>query len=276
MWSKLSEVALPLVRGDQPAHFEEGSQSLPLSTGLGPLLSGLNWDGVRDEVDREARSRIVIAGAAGCGKSTLLNTLKATQVSPVSDLSSTVADTDKVEDLGLFSLVTMVPCTPSTQASADGFIAEQPWPALSNADLVIWLLDGHEGLRTWEHEWICRIRAASKPLLVALNTHAGVAGQACSEKLEQTLGCAVISFSAQDIRSALNVLLPKIVQTCGQIEHAVGTRGAGMAFACSSTHHLACSRNQWPHRCRAGPPARHPLPSDDPIACCVAAGGNLR
>ncbi len=49
--------------------------------GIGSILIALDWNQVREEVDRESRARLVLIGANGLGKLTLLNTLKGSTVS---------------------------------------------------------------------------------------------------------------------------------------------------------------------------------------------------
>ncbi len=189
---------------------------------LGSLLNGLNWDGVRAEVDQEARSRIVIASAPGCGKSALLNALKNAAVSRVeADGGPTGADV-KLEDIGLFSLLTIVPAHFEASDMGEGMMINQAWQSMLSADMVIWMLDGRAGLRAWEHEWICRVRSTGKPMLVVMNMRHGCSGSERDVHFERTLGCAVLSFDASDGAQAAAVLLPKVVQTCDKLTVALG------------------------------------------------------
>ena len=143
---------------------DAGDTATSAGLGLGAILSTLDWENVRGEVDRESRARIVLIGASGAGKSTLLNTLKGTLVSMPTEAVGP-GDDLRLEDYGLFAVVDVPERSPNGQL-LDG---DTTALMLNGADLIVWVLDGAAGLRAWEHEWICRVRAMSRPLLLVLN-----------------------------------------------------------------------------------------------------------
>ena len=219
---------LPVVTRSEDDQADLARQMPAISRGgapiaaLGSLLNSLNWDNVRAEVDQEARGRIVIAGAPGSGKSTLLNALKNATVSAVEAACATAQADVKLEDLGLFSLVTIVPAHFEASDLGESILIDQAWQSMLSADVVIWMLDGRAGLRAWEHEWICRLRGTGKPMLVVMNMRDGCGGSERDAHFERTLGCTVLAFDAKDAAQAVSVLLPKVVQTCDKLNVALG------------------------------------------------------
>jgi small GTP-binding protein len=184
--------------------------------GLGAILSTLDWENVRGEVDRESRARIVLIGASGAGKSTLLNTLKGTLVSmPTGAVGP--GDDLRLEDYGLFAVVDVPEHSPNGQL-LDG---DTTALMLNGADLIVWVLDGLAGLRAWEHEWICRVRAMSRPLLLVLNKVDQI-GNDQATTLSHLLAAPVIAISARDSDSVTTRLLPQIVDASPNLATALG------------------------------------------------------
>lgn len=189
---------------------------------LGTLISTLDWDNVRAEVDQESCARFVIAGASNTGKSTLINYLKGTPLSTPAlereEPDGAAADTT-IEDIGLFTLIDVMP------GHADGARSsgeQMAWDAIHAADLVLWVLDGNVGLRAWEHEWICRIRASGKPLLVVLNKLDQIHDANMPAQIRQTLACPIICISARDGAHVATELLPAIANASPALNTALG------------------------------------------------------
>jgi small GTP-binding protein len=185
--------------------------------GLGAILNALDWDHAREEVDRESRARIVLIGATGAGKTTLLATLRGFQLPPVESELRDAGDT-MVEDLGLFVLID-VPGAGPRAAAGEG---DPAWSALQNADLIVWVLDGTVGMRAWEYEWLCRIRASSKPLIVVLNKLDLQQARGEIDRLSRMLSSKVIPLSARDETNVATHLLPHMVDTCPGLATALG------------------------------------------------------
>ncbi len=185
--------------------------------GLGAILNALDWDHVREEVDQESRARIVLIGAAGAGKTTLLNHLRGFELSPPVTPGEQV-DTPVIEDFGLFAVVD-VPSHGPGGAMSEG---DATWLTLQNGDLVLWMLDGTVGLRPWEYEWMCRIRAMGRPLAAVLNKVEHVENRDEIDRLSRMLACKVISISARDGTNIASRLLPHIVNASPGLNTALG------------------------------------------------------
>ncbi len=189
-----------------------GPGALGPVSGIGALISTLDWDSVRAEVDREVRARIVVAGAPGAGKSTLVNCLRGAP-----DAAEGLGAGAGVEDLGLFTLVDVAP-TDGADANDDPAI----WDAIQAADLVLWVLDGAAGMRAWEHEWISRVRGAGRPLLIALNKRDRVQDAAGIDRLKRTLACPVVCVAARDGLNVMEELLPRLADASPALNTALG------------------------------------------------------
>jgi small GTP-binding protein len=192
------------------------------ASGIGSILNALDWDQVREEVDRESRARLVFIGANGAGKSTLLNTLKGSVVS----LERAEPDADEdltLEDFGLFAIVDVPARSPNGQLPEGDTIGL----VLNSAELIVWVLDGAGGMRPWEHEWICRLRALGRPLLIVLNKIDQVADKDVVRALNHTLACAVIPIEARDFQSINEQLLPQLVATCPNLALPLGREVLG-------------------------------------------------
>lgn len=194
--------------------------------GLGAMLSALDWDHVRAEVDRESRARIAILGAPGAGKATLLSALTALHTldagtgeaadeapMPAREDDAEGGTPPRVADHGLFAIADVDEAT---------FDAVAHDPAVEGADLIVWLLDGAVGLRRWEHEGICRLRAAGRPLLVALNKRDALAPGVSAEAIGRALACPVIAISARTGDEVLTGLLDRVASASANLETALG------------------------------------------------------
>lgn len=198
--------------------------------GFSTLFSALDWDHVKDEVDRESRARIVIVGAQGCGKSTLVQHLKGLDSTRNSvrhsdegidaevGVDSAGGDAGVVEDFGLFVLLTLHDVRVNREAAH----AAMDWLAMQHADLIVFVLDGDTGLRSWEAEQLARVRSMAKPLIVTMNKCDQLSDPQVVDQLSRQLAHPLVPIAA---RTGLNVtgkLLPCIVDACPHLTTALG------------------------------------------------------
>jgi uncharacterized protein (DUF697 family) len=205
--------------GDGMSDLGDGAALPRTGIGLSTLLGLLDWDHISAEVLRESRAQIVIAGAAGCGKTTLLNTLRGMDVHgryQTHDERPFAAAGP--EDLGLFALAT-VPESTEAMGLHDWLPIET---ANLNADLIVWLLDGEVGLRPWEYEWLCRVRATGRPLILALNKCDALNDPTDVARLSGQLAYPLHAVSARTGEGLIDSLLPAIVEVCPTLTTALG------------------------------------------------------
>lgn len=220
---------------DELEELEELEDAAPLThpaRGIGSALNALDWDHVRAEVEREARARVIVVGARGAGKSTLLAQLIGASTETVS-FDGTASDegeapTDELqnptlENFGFFGVIDL-PDGYAAPHGAGSFGNETNalMAELANADLIVWVLDGAAGLRNWEYAWLGRVRAMSKPLLVAVNKVELIAERAMLEQWERALGCGLVEISARDSKTLKTKLLPRIAQVTPNLATALG------------------------------------------------------
>lgn len=196
----------------------------PASLGLSALLGALDWDHVRDEVDRESRARIVVAGANDSGKSTLLRLLKGM---PPADFTASDGSSERGEDYGLFKAVDFDNGLVAWPGGASPMIGEgdgfgEGEATLHGADLVVWQLDAARGLRDWEYQVICRLRATGRPLLVVLNKCDLQSPCASADEVSRSLAQPVIPISARTGQNVITHLLPAMANACPNLTPALG------------------------------------------------------
>lgn len=201
------------------------------------ILDALDWEHARGQVAQENSARVAVAGLHGAGKSTLLNRLQGWEVSPVG-ANADVADDPAMpppaagyEDFGKFVLIDLpLDGHHELQAGSADPSVELAWTMLSQADLVLFVLDGallvnsEEGQagdktvrsgHVAEYRWLCRLRSLGRPIVLVLNKMDLLGDQlpALQRDLEVRLAMAVIAVSARDDPDIAFHLLPRILDT---------------------------------------------------------------
>lgn len=187
------------------------------------------WDQLAAEVGQESKARVALVGQNGAGKDLLFNRLRGW--SP----SEAVADTDHeswamadehslvlveqhIQSYGCFVLIDLPPHPPELATQGEELVY-----ALDQAALVVYLLDGTQGLKATDYRWIATIRASGRPLLLALNKSDQIESVAAAvADTERRIGMSIIPISA---RTGLNVeerLLPAMLDAVPRLAVPLG------------------------------------------------------
>ena len=156
---------------------------------------------------------VAIIGRQNVGKSTLLNRLAGKQIAIIEDLPGTTRDrifADISWRGGQFTLVDTGGLVTRPETTMAQEVDEQVETALSDADVIIFLIDVQDGITPIDQEITDRLRKVSKPLLLVANKadNAKLEAQAV-ELFELGLG-EPLAISAYHGRGA-NELLDKII-----------------------------------------------------------------
>ncbi len=117
-------------------------------------------------------SLVAIVGRPNVGKSTLFNRLAGRRVAIVEDVPGVTRDRNyaeiELEDCRM-TLVDTGGLEPLTGDELLGFMAEQVGYAVSEADLVLFVTDAHEGLLPVDHDIADFLRRRKKDVIVVVN-----------------------------------------------------------------------------------------------------------
>ena len=196
-------------------------------------LEQLDWTGVRQEVEMEARAEIVLLGPGNAGKSTLFNSLRGW---PVTLTALKVGRVEQVveEPMGLFTLIDL----PEDSRLDDGLLER-----LERATLLVYLLDGAVGctpgqspesvVRPADSRWVSRLRATGRPLLVVLNKADLWDGRAedALTLIEHRLGTEATPISAYAPPDAQCSFLERMVEVCPDLAVPLGQEVAAFRRA---------------------------------------------
>jgi uncharacterized protein (DUF697 family) len=196
-------------------------------------LEQLDWTGVRQEVEMEARAEIVLLGLGNAGKSTLFNSLRGWPVTLTALKLGRVGQAVE-EPMGLFTLVDL----PEDSRLNDGLLER-----LGQATLLVYLLDGAVGcapgqapeavVRPADSCWVSRLRATGRPLLVALNKADLWDGRSedVMALIERRLGTKAAPISAYAPPDAQCALLERMVEVCPDLAVPLGQEVAAFRRA---------------------------------------------
>lgn len=205
----------------------------PMS-GWNRWTDGMDWLGLREEVQSEVRAEIILMGLGNAGKSTLFNSLRGWPVMLTGLKLGRQAESIE-ERTGLFTLVDL----PEGDASQEDWVLQR----VQAAALLVYLLDGAVGrvqrrpdeaiIRPADCRWIGRLRATGVPLLVVLNKADLWADQLDTvlASVERRLGLNVIPISAYESSDNRRVLLDHMVETCPSLAVPLGREVAAFRRA---------------------------------------------
>ena len=119
-----------------------------------------------------ASPAVVLVGRPNVGKSTLFNRITGSRGAIVSAVPGTTRDTKSLPTEWLGTPFTLVDTGGLFGASDDplhALVVAQGQKALATADLIVFVVDGREGLVSADEEIARSLRAANVPVLVAVN-----------------------------------------------------------------------------------------------------------
>jgi GTPase len=119
-----------------------------------------------------ASPAVVLVGRPNVGKSTLFNRITGSRGAIVSSVPGTTRDTKSSPAEWLGTPFTLVDTGGLFGASADplhALVVQQGQKALATADLIVFVVDGREGLVSADEEIANSLRSANVPVLVAVN-----------------------------------------------------------------------------------------------------------
>lgn len=210
----------------------ESAETLPLP-GLNPVESmgglwqgtGL-WDDLAMEIGQESQARVAFLGVRGAGKSLLFNRLRGWVISrPREDGAP---DQPYVESYGMFVLADL-PGTPGPAVYHQEFTL-----ALGDPALAVYLLDGPTGVSEGDFRHVALLRAAGKPVVVALNKCDLVEDRAAAmSEAQRRLGMAVVPISALSGEGVEEALLPAMLDAAPRLAVPLGREIQGLRRAAS-------------------------------------------
>ena len=131
---------------------------------------------------------LALVGRPNVGKSTLFNRLTRTRDALVANFPGLTRDrnygtaTHDERDFILIDTGGLGGETKGVQEGIDEHMATQTWAAVEEADALLFLVDGREGLNTADHEVTDRLRRTNKPVFLLVNKVDGIdADQAISD-----------------------------------------------------------------------------------------------
>jgi small GTP-binding protein len=186
---------------------------------LRALLRQLNWEGLRDDVRREAAARLAIVGPVNAGKSTLFNTLEGKDVAEVSALPGTTK-TAQMRAMGPFTLVDTPGFGEVGGVDRAGLAAR----SASEADAILLLLDAGAGLRQGDADLLAYLQSLGRPVVVALNK-IDLLGREYEKVVADAsarLGVGVVPISAKKGTHVAEKLVPALVEALPDLAVALG------------------------------------------------------
>lgn len=178
------------------------------------------WDELASEIGQESQARVVIAGLAGSGKSLLFNRLRGWIVSWPDANERAPAEPDRLhlEPFGAFILARL-----PAESNGERLLGEALLLELGDPSLIIYLLDASCGVRPADYRWISTLRAAGRPLVVALNKcDLQAEYETTTAEANLRLGMAVIPISAQTGLNVESRLLPSLLDAAPKVAVPLG------------------------------------------------------
>lgn len=186
------------------------------------------WDELAAEIGQESQARVAFVGLKNAGKSLLFNRLRGWVISETMENVTPITDGQSfdlhIESLGLFILADL-----PSQTAVNGLMGPDLLLTLGDPTLVVYLLDGAEGIRPDDFRWVAALRSVGKPLIVALNKIDAVSDpDTLSTEATQKLGMPVIPISAETGDNVEEKLLPAMLDAVPRLAVPLGRELTGL------------------------------------------------
>ncbi len=187
------------------------------------------WDQLAAEIGQESQARVALVGQNGAGKDLLFNRLRGWSPAEavadadgenwvMADEHSLVLVEQQIQSYGCFVLIDLPPHPPELAAQGEELVY-----ALNQAALVVYLLDGTQGLKATDYRWIATIRAGGRPLLLVLNKSDQIESvSAAVADTERRIGMSVIPISARTGQNVEERLLPAMLDAVPRLAVPLG------------------------------------------------------
>jgi len=178
-------------------------------------MKALNWKQAQGEVLQNLKSKVVIVGQPNTGKSTLFNKIKGEKLSLVSTEAGTTRALVR-SDFGPFTLI-----------DTPGHLPDVMKSGMTEASIIVFLLDATTGLRAEDRELYENIRKLQKPTIIAVNKvdtlKGGEAGDQLATEVAAMLGAlGVIPISARTGENIVEELIPAMIQASPEAALIIG------------------------------------------------------
>lgn len=186
---------------------------------LRSMLRSLDWEQLREDVQREASTRLAIVGPVNSGKSTLFNLLEGKEISEVGPVPGTTK-VPMQQSLGPFLLVD----TPGFGEVGGTDRANIAAKSAAEANASLLLLDASAGLRQGDADLLSYLQGLGRPVVVALNKIdlMDKGYERVAQDASARLGVPVIPVSAKKGTNVAERLMPALVDALPDLAVALG------------------------------------------------------
>ncbi|MCP4425333.1 MAG: GTP-binding protein [Chloroflexi bacterium] len=190
------------------------------------------WDELAAEIGQESQARVAFVGLKGAGKSLLFNRLRGWVISETASDETAVAQQSQPFDLDVESLGLFVLADLPSHTAANRMMGPELLMALGDPALVVYLLDGSEGIRPDDFRWTAALRSGGKPLILALNkVDTVVEPDALIAEAVRKLGIPAIPISAETGSNVEDKLLPAMLDAVPRLAVPLGREISGLRKA---------------------------------------------
>jgi small GTP-binding protein len=189
---------------------------LPATIGMiRSFMKAINWKEAQAEVLQGLSNTVVIVGQPNTGKSTLFNQMKGQNISAVSPHVGTTKTLIRT-DFGPFTLI-----------DTPGHLPDVMEAGIEQASLIVFLLDGEQGLRPGDRNLLMAVKEQNRPTLVVVNKIDTLRSSREGDELANTIAMrlgmtGVIPISARTGTNIAEELVPAMIQASPEAALVIG------------------------------------------------------